>query len=100
MSTGLYAVGDIIRVSDIFWFYDTSDTDYFTYSKNRDYDVVISAPSTAPPVVAKFNTGFSFQVDPVAKVNVWNCNYLINMTFSSTTGMCGRNSLKIEMVSA
>ncbi len=99
MSTGLYAVGDVIRISDAFWYYDTL-ANKFTYSKNRDYDVAISAPSTNPPVVTNFNTTFVISKDPqVAKVR-WNCNYLIQMTFTGTLGMCGRNYLELEMVSA
>lgn len=58
MSTGLYAVGDIIRVSDAFWYYDTSNAK-FTYSKNRDYDVAITGPSTDPPQITGFSTSFT-----------------------------------------
>lgn len=100
MSSGLYAVGDIIRVSDAFWYYDTNAAK-FTYSKNRDYDVAISAPvGVNPPVIDGFTTGFSISKDPRDGKVRWNCNYLINLNFTSISGMCGWNTLELEMVSA
>lgn len=100
MSTGLYAVGDIIWVSDAFWYYDTNAAK-FTYSKNRDYDVAISAPvGVNPPAVTGFASGFAIGKDPRDSKVRWNCNYLISLNFTSATGMCGRNTLELEMVSA
>lgn len=88
MSTGLYAVGDVIRISDAFWYYDTQASK-FTYSKNRDYDVAISAPSTNPPTVTMFTETFTIAKDPNVNKVRWNCNYLIQLSFTGTLGMCG-----------
>lgn len=63
MSTGLYAVGDVIRISDAFWYYDTKAAK-FTYSKNRDYDVAITAPLSNPPTVTNFLNTFTLSKDP------------------------------------
>jgi len=69
MSTGLYAVGDVIRISDAFWYYDTLASK-FTYSKNRDYDVAITAPAnTNPPTITNFTETFTIAKDPqVSKI--------------------------------
>lgn len=96
MNSGSYAVNYIVTIADIFWYYNTQDS-IFTDTKNRKYDVKITAPITSTLTLANFN--FSISPDPTTSSVRWNCNYLANLQWYGTTGMCGANTLSVSIVS-